>query len=101
MEKRSQLPQFVLQPHTQNELEWAEQLDCVYRSCPAKTVALLKVSLGYIWSCALFLMCAVASAWMTLICHICVEGDDVAAVYKILPGIFCWTYDSKHANRKF
>lgn len=36
---------------------------------------------------------------MTLISHICVEGDEVAAVYKILPGIFCWTYDSKHANR--
>lgn len=59
---------------------------CVYRSCPAETVALHTVRWGYFCSCAFFFFyaCAVTSAWMTLVCHICVEKDDVA----IFPGIF-------------
>lgn len=66
------------------KMNWSEQNlgETVYRSCPAETDALRRISV-----------------WMTLICHICVEGDDVAAVCEIPPGIFCWIYDSQYANR--
>lgn len=80
-----QHPQFVLKAHTLKINRNAGE--SVYGSCPAHTVPLCTVRWGYFCSCALFFLCALASAWMTLNCHICVEGDHVAAVCQTLPGI--------------